>query len=444
MRPRDIKALIRIQPPLLGRTRRTLRDCHTVADARAAARRSLPRGVFDYVDGAAEDEVTMRANEEAFAAVRFRPRALRDVGQVNTSATILGEPSRLPLALAPTGFTRMVHPVGEVAVARAAAASGVPYTLSTMGTTSLETIAATPLEARWFQLYVWRDRGLTRELVQRAQDAGYRALFVTVDTPVPGMRERDARNGFTIPPALSPRVLLDIARRPRWWAGFVRAEPITFANVNPDGSQDPAGVMEYVGRQFDPCVTWSDLADLRSQWHGKLVIKGILHPADAARAVDIGADGIVVSNHGGRQLDRAEATLDVLPQIRDAVGDRVEVLLDSGVRRGADIAAALALGADACMIGRPYLYGLAAAGQAGVEHIITLLDQQFRRTLQLLGLTSVKELREQTGDVVRTSAGTRPTPPDVPTQRRPAERSRRPGGTRSRAEEPRDGASKRA
>lgn len=400
MRPRELRALLRVRAPEFGRARRTLRHCHTIDDVRVAAHRVLPRGVFDYIDGAAEDEVTMRANTAAFAAVRFRPRVLRDVRQVDGSTAILGEPSRLPLALSPTGFTRMMHPAGELPVARAAAAAGIPYTLSTMGTTSLEAIATTPLEARWFQLYVWRDRGLTRDLVQRAQAAGYRALFVTVDTPVPGMRERDARNGFTIPPALSPRVLLDIARRPRWWAGFVRSEPITFANVSADRKQDPAGIMEYVSRQFDPSVTWSDLAELRSLWRGQLVIKGILHPADAARAVDIGADGIVVSNHGGRQLDRAQATLQVLPEIRAAVGDRLEVLLDSGVRRGADIAAAVALGADACMIGRPYLYGLAAAGQAGVSHVITLLDQQFRRALQLLGLASVKELREQTVEIL--------------------------------------------
>lgn len=395
MRPKELRALLRVRAPEFGRTRRTLRNCHTVDDVRAVARRVLPRGVFDYLDGAAEDEITMAANAAAFAAVRFLPRVLRDVGQVDGSTTILGEPSRLPLALSPTGFTRMMHPAGELPVARAAAAAGIPYTLSTMGTTSLEAVAATPLEARWFQLYVWRDRGLTRDLVQRARAAGYRALFVTVDTAVPGMRERDARNGFTIPPALSPNALFDIARRPRWWAGFVRGEPITFANVSDERRQDPAGVMEYVGRQFDPSVTWNDLAELRTQWQGRLVIKGILHPADAERAVDIGADGIVVSNHGGRQLDRAQATLRVLPAIRAAVGDRLEVLLDSGVRRGADIAAAVALGADACMIGRPYLYGLAAGGQAGVSHVIDLLDQQFRRALQLLGLTSVKELREQ-------------------------------------------------
>lgn len=393
MRPRDVRALVRVRPPELAAARRRLRRCHTVSDVRAAAKRLLPRGVFDYIDGAADDEITMRANEAAFASAELRPRILRDVGAVDTSTTILGAPSSLPLALAPTGFTRMMHPEGELAVARAAATAGIPYTLSTMGTTSLEAVAATPLRARWFQLYVWRDRALTMELVTRAQEAGYGALMITVDTAVPGMRERDARNGFTIPPALSPRALLEIAARPRWWAGFIRSDPITFANVSTGRGENPSGVMEYVAKQFDPSVTWDDIAEIRTQWTGPLLIKGVLRPDDAVRAADVGVDGIVISNHGGRQLDRTPATVKVLPEIRDAVGDRLHLLLDGGVRRGSDIAVAVALGADACLIGRPYLYGLAAAGEAGVLHITAILAQQFRRSLQLLGMTSVKDLQ---------------------------------------------------
>ncbi|MGH8828593.1 MAG: alpha-hydroxy acid oxidase, partial [Jiangellaceae bacterium] len=404
MRPRDVRPLLRFQPPELDHTRRVLRNCHTIDDLRRAARRALPRGVFDYIDGGAEDEITMRANTAAYADVQFRPRTLRDISSIDTATTILGEPAALPLALSPTGFTRMMHHSGELAVARAAAAARVPYTLSTMGTTSLEDVATTPLRSRWFQLYVWRDRGLTRELLSRAQAADYRALFVTVDTPVPGMRERDARNGFTIPPALTARTLADLAAHPRWWSGFLRGEPLTFANVSTGRSEDPSGVMDYVARQFDPSVTWDDLATYRDQWTGPLVVKGVMRPDDARRALDAGAQGVVVSNHGGRQLDRAIPTLRALVEIKDAVGAEMSVLIDSGIRRGSDIAAAVALGADAVMIGRPYLYGLAAGGEAGVAHALDLFSRQLRRVMQLIGVTSVRELARGGGDTVRAPA----------------------------------------
>jgi len=384
-------ALLRVQRPELDGDRRRLARCHTVDDLRTTARRRLPRAVFDYVDGAAEDEVTMRRNRDAFAELELVPSVLRDVGEVQLGTEVLGARTALPLVLGPTGFTRMVHPDGELAVARAAAARGVPYTAATLGTTSLEDIAAAGSPPQWFQLYVWRDRGLCRELITRAREAGYRALVLTVDTPVPGARERDLRNGLTIPPELGLRTLADGARRPHWWWGLLRSEAVTFANVR-HVAGGPQAVMEFVGRQFDPTVTWDDIAWMVQTWGGPFVVKGVLTATDARRAAAAGVDAVVVSNHGGRQLDRVGATITTLAEVVDAVGDDLEVLVDSGFRRGTDIVTALALGARAVLLGRPQLYGLAAGGQAGVEKVLDLLAAELRRALQLLGVTDVRRL----------------------------------------------------
>lgn len=390
MKPADIAALLHPRRPELAAADR-LRHRVNVEDLRRAARRRMPRAVFDYVEGGAEDEVTLRRNREGFSDLELVPRTLRDVDAVDLSTDILGCRSSLPVALSPTGFTRMMHRDGELGVARSAARAGIPYTLSTMGTTSIEDVAAVSAGPLWFQLYVWRDRGLGRELIDRAKRAGCRALMLTVDTPVTGARERDLRNGLTIPPALSLRTFVDGARRPAWWWGLLTGEPMTFANVS-HVAAEPTGVMAFVARQFDPTVTWDDIAWMVEAWDGPFVVKGVLSAEDARRAAALGVNGVVVSNHGGRQLDHARAPIEALTEVVDAVGGDLEVLVDSGFRRGTDIAKALAVGARAAMIGRPYLYGLGAAGEAGVDRTIAILAEELRRTMQLLGATSVADL----------------------------------------------------
>lgn len=388
-----LRSVVRF-PSRHDRTPRPLRGMASVADLRAAARRRLPGGVFDYIDGGADDELTLRANEEAFAQRRFVPRVLTDVSAVDPSCHLLGSRLPLPLVLAPTGFTRIAHPQGEMAVARAAARAGLPYTLSTLSTTSIEDVAA-PGGPRWFQVYAWRDRGLVRDMIDRARDAGYRALVLTVDTAVLGHRERDSRRGFTLPPTIGLRTFLDGARHPRWTSAFVRSEPIRFANVLNrevgDGST-PVRLADYINAQFDPALGWRDVEWIRSVWDGPVVVKGIQSVADAELAVSAGVDAVALSNHGGRQLDRARAALDLVAPVRDAVGDGIDVLCDGGVRRGSDIVMAAALGASACMIGRAYLYGLAVAGEDGVTHVLDLLTADVHRTLALLGVASMSDL----------------------------------------------------
>jgi L-lactate dehydrogenase (cytochrome) len=319
----------------------------------------------------------------------FHPRVLRDVSHVDRSTTVLGRPAALPLVLAPTGFTRLMHAAGEVAVARVAAEAGIPYALSTVGTTSPEALAAAvPAGRRWFQLYVWRDRGRSRELLARVRNQGFEALVLTVDVPVAGARLRDVRNGMTLPPTLTWRSIVDGACRPAWWFDLFTTEPLSFATLGGPGGS-PA---ELINATFDPTVTIDDIAWLREQWDGPVLVKEIQAVADAEAVAAVGVDGVVVSNHGGRQLDRAATPLDVLPGVVDAVGDRLEVLVDGGVRSGADIAAAVALGARAVQVGRPYLYGLMAGGEAGVARAVEILRVGFVRTLQLLGVTDVAGL----------------------------------------------------
>jgi L-lactate dehydrogenase (cytochrome) len=367
----------------------------TIEDLRHRARRRLPRAVFDYIDGGAEDEVTLRANRQAFERVTFRPRVLVDSGKPHLSTTVLGQRLALPVILAPAGLVGLFWPNGEVLAARAAARFGTIFTLSTVSVASLEEVAAgAPGAALWFQLYVFRDRELTRSIVERALAAGYQALCVTVDVQVAGARERDVRNGFTVPPRVTLSNMVDAVRHVGFLREVLTGPPITFKNVSrtPRGRTDVVSIAGYVNSQFDPSVTWRDLDWLRSLWPRPMLLKGIMTAEDARLAAEHGVDGIVVSNHGGRQLDGLPATIDVLPEIVDAVGDRLEVLLDSGVRRGADVAKALALGARACLIGRPYLYGLAAAGQPGVELGLGLLQTELSRTLTLLGRTGVADL----------------------------------------------------
>lgn len=375
--------------------RRRLGRAVNVADLRAIARRRLPGGVFDYIDGGAEDEIALTRNAEAFRRLEFRPRVLQGVGETDPSSTLLGKPLAIPLVLAPTGFSRIAHPLGELAVARAAARAAIPYSLSTLGTRSIEEVAGVSSGRLWFQVYVWRDRALVREMVERAAAAGYEALCLTVDATVLGRRERDVRRGFTLPPKLGLDTIIDGILHPGWTWEFVRSEPIVFANVTGrsvgDGS-NAVSLAEYVNGQFDPGLSWRDLGWLREVWSGPIVIKGIQTVADAVTAADEGVEAIVVSNHGGRQLDSAPATLELLPPVVDAVGDRLEVMVDGGVRRGADIVKALALGARAAMAGRAYLYGLGAGGEVGVDYVLGMLEADVRRTMALVGAATVADL----------------------------------------------------
>ena len=398
MRASEIRRLIQLKPVEFDAARRRLSACHDIYELRRSARRVIPRPVFDYVDGAADEELSMAANVRAFRRWRFQPRALTGITAVDTATRLLDRDLTLPLVLAPTGYTRMMHPAGENAVARAAQRHGLPYTLSTMATTSIEDVAAAAQPDLWFQLYIQKDEGLTKELVNRAATAGYRVLVITVDTLVTGHRTRDERNGLIIPPALTLQTLGNIAAKPGYWMRMLRSEAIDFANFT--GGGPGVTTIEGTGTMFNPTVSWDDIAALRSRWPGKLVIKGPLSAADATRAVEVGADGLQLSNHGGRQLDRTVPSVDLIPRVRDAVGPDVAVVVDSGVRHGADIAVALALGADACAIGRAYLYGLMAGGEPGVDKVIDILTDQFIRTLHLMGISSVAELHASGRDLL--------------------------------------------
>ncbi|HEX7098737.1 MAG TPA: alpha-hydroxy acid oxidase [Acidimicrobiia bacterium] len=384
----ELRQLIRIEPPAFRREER-LERAATIWDLRRMGRRRTPRAVFDYVDGAAEAEISLRRSRNAFRRVEFVPSVLRDVSKVDTSATILGKPASLPLALSPTGFTRMMHAAGEPAVAAAAAAAGVPYSLSTLGTTSARDLSRqVPQGERWFQLYVWKDRGFARELIDAARDGRYSALILTVDTPVAGARLRDVYNGLTIPPKLRWKTLIDGALHPAWWWDFLTTEPLEFASLR----SSEGTVADLIDKVFDPTVDFDDLAWLKETWNGPVIVKGIQTPEDAVAVTERGADAVIVSNHGGRQLDRAPVTLEVLPEVVAAVGDRAEVYVDGGVMSGADIAAAVCFGAKAAMVGRAYLYGLMAGGRAGVDRALAILSAELVRTMQLLGVTSVEEL----------------------------------------------------
>jgi len=385
----ELRPYLRTGPLRLSPVERRLASAASIRDLRAIARRCVPRAVFDYVDGAAETEASLRRSRDAFARVEFVPSVLRDVSVVDTSTTLLGRPSALPLAFAPTGFTRLMHADGDAAVARVAGRLGIPYALSTLGTVSPEDVAAAaPDTDKWFQLYLWHDREAGIDLVRRARAAGFRALVLTVDTPVAGARLRDVRNGFTIPPTLSLRTLIDIGLHPGWWFDKLTTEPLRFGVFDrTDGT-----VADLIDRVFDPTITLADLGRLRDAWDGPIVVKGIQTVEDARSVADAGADAIVVSNHGGRQLDRAPTPLECLPAIVAAVGERVEVYVDGGVLSGADVVAAVALGARAVLVGRAYLYGLMAGGERGVFRAGELLEQDVVRTMRLLGVSQVAGL----------------------------------------------------
>ena len=385
----ELKPYLRTGPVRLNPTDRRLASAATIWDLRQVARRHVPRAVFDYVDGAAETETSLRRSREAFARVEFVPSVLQDVSAVDASTTILGRPSALPIVFAPTGFTRLMNHEGEPAVARVAGHLGIPYALSTLGTTSPEDVAlGAPETNKWFQLYLWNDRDAGIELVRRARAAGFTALVLTVDTPVAGARLRDVHNGFTIPPMLSVRTLFDIALHPGWWFNLLTTEPLRFAAF----SETQGTVADLINRVFDPTITIADLGWLRDAWDGPIVIKGVQTIDDAKAVIDAGADAIVISNHGGRQLDRAPTPLEQLPGIAAAVGDRAEVYVDGGILNGADVVAAVAMGARAACVGRAYLYGLMAGGERGVARAGELLRKETVRTMQLLGAPNVAGL----------------------------------------------------
>lgn len=375
-------------------TRHPMRDrlerAASIEELRDLARRRVPAIAYDYMDGAAGSESSLERARRAFRDVHFHPRVLTDVSTVDLTTTIGGVSSSMPFGIAPIGLTRLLHHEGEAAGIRAAAEAGIPFVLSTMSSVSLEDVAAAAPDARrWFQLYLWKDRAASVELMSRAIEQGYDTLLLAVDTPVGGHRRRDVRNGMTIPPSFGIRDAARVATRPVWLANFLTTEPPAFASL----SSFPGSVSELITEMFDASLTFDDLMWLRSAWKGRLLVKGLQDPRDARRAVDLGADGVVVSSHGGRQLDRATAPLRQLPAVRRALdGTDAEVLIDSGVMCGSDIVAALALGADFVLVGRAYLYGLMAGGEYGAGRALKILEEDIRRTMQLLGVASVHEI----------------------------------------------------
>ncbi|KJX74782.1 alpha-hydroxy acid oxidase [Mycobacterium lepromatosis] len=388
-RVHDLIPLIQFKRPEFGATKRRLEAALTIQDLRRIAKQRTPKAAFDYTDGAAEDELSIKRAQQAFRDIEFHPAILRDVTNVCAGWDVLGHPVMLPFGIAPTGFTRLMHTEGEIAGAQAAAAAGIPFSLSTLATSAIEdVVAAVPQGRKWFQLYMWRDRERSMALVERAANAGYDALLVTVDVPVSGARLRDTRNGMSIPPALTLQTVFDALPHPRWWIDLLTTEPLAFASLD----RWSGTVSEYLNTMFDPSVTFDDLAWIKAQWPGKFVVKGIQTLDDARAVVERGADGIVLSNHGGRQLDRAPVPFHLLPTVARELGKDTEILLDTGIMSGADIVAAIALGARCTLVGRAYLYGLMAGGEAGVRRAIEILDNGVIRTMRLLGVTCLEEL----------------------------------------------------
>jgi L-lactate dehydrogenase (cytochrome) len=366
-----------------------------IEDLRRAAKRSLPKAIFDFIDGGANAEWTMRRNQSAFEQILFDPRVLVDVSERDQSTTVFGEKLKTPIMIAPTGLTSIAWPNAELLAARAAARAGAGLALSTYASNSIEQIAETGVSPRWFQLYVSRDRKRTDELIDRAEAAGYQALAITVDTQVPSMRERNIRNGYEAPPRITVRNIADVAWRVGWLTRFLKGPRPAYRNISGDAALTPKQFVELgyqLAREIDPSVSWNDVETYRARLNGPLVLKGVISTRDVKTALDVGVNGFIVSNHGGRQLDYAPSSIEVLPEIVDACGDRAEVYLDSGIRRGSDIVKAVALGAKAVLIGRPYVYGLGAAGEHGVDHVFRILTDEIDRCLALIGIPNLSEV----------------------------------------------------
>ena len=387
--PKDLAQLMKFKAPTWNATERRLKEAHTLYDLRDIAKRRTPTAPFDYTDGSADQEISLARARQAFEDIEFQPNVLRDVSEVDLSSTVLGKRVSMPVGIAPTGFTRMMHTEGEIAGCQAAEAAGIPFSLSTMGTRSIEEVAeAAPTGRNWFQLYMWKDREKSMALVERAAAAGFDTLMLTVDVPVAGARLRDKRNGMTIPPALTLGTVLNALPRPAWWINFLTTDPLKFASL--DSWNGTVG--ELLDKMFDPTVTFEDLKWIREQWKGKLVVKGIQNVDDAKQAVKAGADAVVLSNHGGRQLDRAPIPFHLVPETVKAIGKDAEVHVDTGIMHGADIIAAIAKGAKFTLIGRAYLYGLMAGGREGVDKALSILHTDMVRTMKLLGVRSLDEL----------------------------------------------------
>lgn len=387
--PTELFDLIKFKKLDLNLKRARLSDAQTIDDLRKIAKRRTPAAAFDYTDGAADDEISMNRARQAFKDVEFHPSILNDVSNVDTSCEVFGGPSALPFGIAPTGFTRLMQTEGELAGASAAGKAGIPFCLSTLGTTSIEDVkAANPHGRNFFQLYVMRQREISYGLVKRAAAAGFDTLFFTVDTPIAGARLRDKRNGFSIPPQISLGTVANAIPRPWWWVDFLTTPTLSFASLSSTGGT----VGELLNSAMDPSIQFSDLEEIRSMWPGKLVVKGVQNVEDSKKLADLGVDGIILSNHGGRQLDRAPVPFWLLPEVVREVGKDLDVTMDTGIMHGADIVAAMAMGAKFTFIGRAYLYGLMAGGEAGVTRAIEILAEQVRRTMQLLQVETIDEL----------------------------------------------------
>ena len=387
--PKDLAQLLKFRKFVLSPTKRRLSKALTIYDLRDIAKRRTPQAPFDYTDGGADTESSLTRARNAYEKLEFQPKILLNVKDVDISVNMLGKNASMPIGIAPTGFTRMMQTEGEYAGACAASDAGIPYTLSTMGTRSIEDVAkAAPDGRNWFQLYMWKDRDRSMALVDRAKAAGFDTLVLTVDVPVAGARLRDVRNGMTIPPSLTLRTILNAIPRPAWWVNFLTTDPLKFASLDSWNGT----VAELLDSMFDPTITYEDLKWIRGQWQGNLVVKGIQNVDDAVRSIEAGADAIILSNHGGRQLDRAPVPLYLLPEVLKAVGNKGEVHIDTGIMHGADVVAALATGAKFTWIGRAYLYGLMAGGKPGVDKALEIMRMQIIRTMKLLGARTVAEL----------------------------------------------------
>lgn len=385
----NLKQLFSVRKPIFSAKKRRVQRSHTIYDLRLAAKKATPRGPFDYTDGAAEQEISLNRARKSFEDIEFLPHILRDVSNVSLETQMLGKTYKMPVGIAPTGFTRMMHTDGEKAGASTAATFGIPFTLSTMGTTSIEKVKeSAPNGSNWFQLYLWRDRERSLELIKRAETAGYDGLVLTVDAQVAGARLRDVRNGLTVPPTLTVGTFLNALPRPGWWWNFLTKEPLNFAALESWNGT----VAQLMDTMFDPSMTYEDLKWIRSIWKKKLIVKGVQRLDDALKCADYGVDAVVLSNHGGRQLDRAPVPFELLPIVRRELKSSMEIHIDTGIMHGADIVAAKALGADFTWIGRAYLYGLMAGGKIGVERTLTILQTQMVRTLKLLGANSFAEI----------------------------------------------------
>ena len=388
-KPSELLELMQFKKPELNAKKRRLEAALTIYDLRAIAKRRTPKAAFDYTDGAAEAELSLSRARQAFEDVEFHPSILRPAESVDLSTEILGGPSSMPFGIAPTGFTRLMQTEGETAGASAAGAAGIPFTLSTLGTTSIEDVKkANPNGRNWFQLYVMRDREISYGLARRAAEAGFDTLQFTVDTPVAGARLRDKRNGFSIPPQLTLGTIINAIPRPWWWYDFLTTPKLEFASLSTTGGT----VGELLNAAMDPTISYDDLEIIRDLWPGKIVVKGVQNVEDAKRLIDAGVDGIILSNHGGRQLDRAPIPFRLLPEVVREVGKDATVMIDTGIMNGADIVASIALGAKFTLIGRAYLYGLMAGGREGVDRTIAILRSEIERTMKLLGVSTVAEL----------------------------------------------------